>query len=144
VRQWKPMIPLSFRVLGFVAGGLLLVSLTAAPTTAPMQSSDFSRGADVSALDAPSRVGRAPRTYQENGQSSDEWTVLMRHGWTAFRLRVFVSPVREAPDNSLANTIPVAKRIKAAGATLLLDIHYSDTWADPQHQETPVARRGPG
>jgi arabinogalactan endo-1,4-beta-galactosidase len=35
----------------------------------------------------------------------------------------------------------VAKQIKAAGALFLLDIHYSDTWADPQHQETPEAWR---
>ncbi len=50
--------------------------------------------------------------------------------------------MRKAPDNSLANTIPLARRIKASGALLLLDIHYSDTWADPQHQEIPVAWRG--
>ena len=35
-----------------------------------------------------------------------------------------------------------ARRIKAANATFLLDIHLSDTWADPGHQETPVAWRG--
>ena len=64
---------------------------------------------------------------------------MMKHGWNSFRLRVFVSPVRQAPNNSLENTIALAKQIKAAGATFLLDIHYSDTWADPQHQETPVA-----
>ena len=52
-----------------------------------------------------------------------------------------VDPVRSAPNNSLANTIPLAKQIKAAGDSFLLDIHYSDTWADPQHQETPVAWR---
>jgi arabinogalactan endo-1,4-beta-galactosidase len=69
-------------------------------------------------------------------------TILERHGWNAFRLRVFVSPVREAPDNSLANTLPLAREIKASGATFLLDIHYSDTWADPGHQETPAAWRG--
>ena len=88
------------------------------------------------------RPGRPMRGFQENGVASDEVTILMRHGWTSYRLRVFVSPVREAPDNSLANTIPLARRIKAAGGTFLLDIHYSDTWADPQHQEIPVAWRG--
>ena len=36
----------------------------------------------------------------------------------------------------------VVRRLKAAGAVFLLDIHYSDTWADPQHQEIPVAWRG--
>ena len=99
-------------------------------------------GADISALDAPSRFGRPRPVYQEDGRPSDELTILERHGWNAFRLRVFVSPVREAPDNALANTIPLAKRIKRSGALFLLDIHYSDTWADPQHQEIPVAWRG--
>ena len=36
----------------------------------------------------------------------------------------------------------MAKSIKASGATLILDLHFSDTWADPQHQEIPVAWRG--
>jgi arabinogalactan endo-1,4-beta-galactosidase len=102
----------------------------------------FVLGADISALDAPMRSGRSHPVYQEHGMPSDELTILERHGWNAFRLRVFVSPVREAPDNSLANTIPLAKKIKQSGALLLLDIHYSDTWADPQHQEIPVAWRG--
>ena len=102
----------------------------------------FVLGADISALDAPMRPGRPHPVYQEHGTPSDELTILERHGWNAFRLRVFVSPVREAPDNSLDNTIPLAKKIKQSGALLLLDIHYSDTWADPQHQEIPVAWRG--
>ncbi len=111
---------------------------------APTRPPAFILGADISALAAP----RPPRwrlpPYQEGGKSSDEMTILERHGWNAFRLRVFVSPTREAPDNSLENTIPLARKIKASGALLLLDIHYSDTWADPQHQETPVAWRGLG
>jgi len=99
-------------------------------------------GADISALDSPlRRPGFHFPPYQENGKPSDELTILERHGWKAYRLRVFVSPVRQAPDNSLANTLPLAKRIKESGALLLLDIHYSDTWADPQHQEIPVAWR---
>lgn len=101
----------------------------------------FYLGADISYL-AAAGGRRAFPPYQENGKPADELTILERHGWNAFRLRVFVSPVREAPDNSLANTIPLARRIKASGALLLLDIHYSDTWADPQHQEIPVAWRG--
>jgi arabinogalactan endo-1,4-beta-galactosidase len=113
-----------------------------APAAAPAPSQPFTLGADISFLASPPRPGRPLRPYQENGVASDELTILLRHGWTSFRLRVFVSPVREAPDNSLENTIPLARRIKAAGATFLLDIHYSDTWADPQHQEIPVAWRG--
>ena len=102
-------------------------------------------GADISALaggrGARGGPARGPATYQENGQPDSEIAIMMRHGWNAFRLRVFVSPFRNAPNNSLENTIALAKQIKAAGANFLLDIHYSDTWADPQHQETPLAWR---
>ena len=103
----------------------------------------FVLGADISALDSPWRQGPAgERTYQENGVKRDELSILRNHGWSAFRVRVFVSPVRDAPNNTLEAAVPLAKRIKDAGATFLLCIHLSDTWADPQHQEIPVAWRG--
>jgi len=35
--------------------------------------------------------------------------------------------------------VTLAKSIKAAGMTLIVDLHFSDTWADPGHQATPVA-----
>jgi len=103
----------------------------------------FVLGADISALDAPRRSGYArKRTYRENGNTSDELTILSNHNWKAFRLRVFLSPVRGAPDNSLENTLPLARRIKDSGSLFLLDFHFSDTWADPQHQDIPVPWRG--
>ena len=152
MRRWKPEIALSswprwpLRAAGPIAAVLALLSGAPAPASGQKPTrakpAAFFLGADVSALAAPSRFGRAPRSYQENGKPADEPTILMNHGWTAYRLRVFVSPVRQAPDNSLENTIPLARKIKAAGGLLLLDIHYSDTWADPQHQEIPVAWRG--
>ena len=39
----------------------------------------------------------------------------------------------------LAYIKPLAKRIKEAGLNLMLDFHYSDTWADPAKQWTPDA-----
>jgi arabinogalactan endo-1,4-beta-galactosidase len=155
-RAMGPARPL--RAAGWVAGALLLAALPAAtttegdtrpgaratPTPATQQPSPFSLGADISFLGAPPRPGRPVRSYREHGIAGDELTILKNHGWTSFRLRVFVSPVRNAPDNSLENTIPLARRIKAAAALFLLDLHYSDTWADPQHQEIPVAWRGLG
>jgi arabinogalactan endo-1,4-beta-galactosidase len=142
--------------------GMLGVALMPAVSLAQARTSGvFYLGADISALAGrrpPVRVpdsgatpappaapgGRARRAsfvYRENGVESTEYAIMLRHGWNAFRLRVFVSPVRNAPDNSLENTLPLAKAIKDAGGTFMLDIHYSDTWADPGHQETPVAWR---
>ncbi len=123
----------------FLVAAVLYNCLTRAVAGDAHPSSQFVLGADVSALDAPGRGGRTNRVYQENGQKNEEWRILMNHGWTAFRLRVFLSPVRKAPNNTLENAIPLARRIKAAGATLLLDPHFSDTWSDPQHQEIPHA-----
>ncbi len=99
-------------------------------------------GADISALGASGKGRWAPLpVYQDQGVPGDEMSILYKHGWTAFRVRVFVSPVRDAPNNSLEVAIPLARRIKAMGAKFLLCIHLSDTWADPQHQEIPVAWR---
>jgi arabinogalactan endo-1,4-beta-galactosidase len=125
---------------GILSAVLLLAVTTSCSTVSSGKKSTpaFVLGADVSALAAPGRWQPA-RAYQENGKTNEEWAILMNHGWTMFRLRVFVSPVRKAPNNSLENTIPLAKRIKAAGGSLLLCLHLSDTWADPGHQETPTA-----
>jgi arabinogalactan endo-1,4-beta-galactosidase len=41
--------------------------------------------------------------------------------------------------NTLTYTIASAKDAKAHGFKLLLDLHYSDDWADPQHQTMPRA-----
>jgi arabinogalactan endo-1,4-beta-galactosidase len=132
------------RITVFIAAVILLsrFSPTIGSAAQATQAPKFLLGADISALAGPGRSGRGgTRVYQESGKTNEEWVILMNHGWTIFRLRVFVSPVRNAPNNSLENTIPLAKRIKATGATLLLCIHLSDTWADPQHQDIPVAWR---
>jgi arabinogalactan endo-1,4-beta-galactosidase len=41
--------------------------------------------------------------------------------------------------NDLAYTIATARDARALGFKLLLDFHYSDDWADPQHQTVPRA-----
>jgi arabinogalactan endo-1,4-beta-galactosidase len=41
----------------------------------------------------------------------------------------------------LAHVKVLAKRAKAAGMGILLDIHYGDTWTSPGHQEKPAAWR---
>jgi len=128
-------------ILILAVTALIFPTICAAQT--PTAPPTFYLGADISSLaSGPGRGGgaRGPG-YRENGQPATEYAIMLKHGWNTFRLRVFLSPVRQAPNNSLENTIPLAKQIKAAGGLFMLDIHYSDTWADPQHQETPVAWR---
>ena len=94
-------------------------------------------GGDISALE---RIERAGAVFRDNGQPGDAIAILRAHGANGFRLRIFVNPNdSEVQVNDLAYTLRMAKRIKNAGAKLLLDFHYSDTWADPGRQTTPAA-----
>ncbi len=81
--------------------------------------------------------------YKFNGKPVDPLQLFADNGYNYGRVRLFHSPDMEGPVcNSLEYTIELSKRIKAAGMKLLLDIHYSDTWADPAHQIKPKAWEG--
>ena len=74
----------------------------------------------------------------------DAIQIMVRNGFNCFRLRLFANPLPRDDwggftGNNLSYTIALAKRIKATGAKLLLNFHYSDTWADPGHQTKPEA-----
>ena len=67
-------------------------------------------------------------------------------GWNAMRVRLFVNPEnaseshkREGVVQDLTYVKALGKRIKEAGYVLVLDLHYSDTWADPGAQGVPAA-----
>jgi arabinogalactan endo-1,4-beta-galactosidase len=71
-------------------------------------------------------------------------TILKNHGFNYVRLRIFVNPAASGGYSSqgycdLAHTIRFAAGVKQAGMGLLLDFHYSDTWADPGNQKKPAA-----
>jgi arabinogalactan endo-1,4-beta-galactosidase len=66
--------------------------------------------------------------------------ILADHNANYVRLRLWVNPPPGYSD--LANDLAFARRVKAAGMQLYLDIHYSDFWADPQHEDTPAAWQG--
>jgi arabinogalactan endo-1,4-beta-galactosidase len=94
-------------------------------------------GADISALE---RIEQAGGVFRDGGQAGDAIAILRTRGANLFRLRLFVNPDHsEVQVNDLDYTVRMAGRIKAAGAKLLLDFHYSDTWADPGRQTTPAA-----
>ena len=78
--------------------------------------------------------------FKDNGKPLPALQILKSHGYNWIRLRVFYAPT-ELPNN-LAYTIAEAKDVKKLGFHFLLDIHYSDTWADPKHQSPPKAWQG--
>lgn len=107
----------------------------------------FFNGADISTVQEYERFGA--KFYDVDGTEADIFTVLKNHGFNAIRLRTFVSPTAkygyaaQGCEHSAESygdkehVIAYAKKVKAAGMALLLDIHYSDNWADPGKQIIP-------
>ena len=99
-------------------------------------------GGDVSLL--PSYEAQGTVYRDAGGQSVALLPFLRAQGWDALRVRLFVEP-QYAPQNhreegvcqDLGYVISLGRRIRQAGFQLLLDLHYSDYWADPGKQTMP-------
>ncbi|KAL4896477.1 putative arabinogalactan endo-beta-1,4-galactanase A [Aspergillus ambiguus] len=91
------------------------------------------RGADISSLLIEEDAGIAYKNL--HGQTEALERILANSGVNSARQRVWVNPSDGSYD--VDYNIELAKRVQAAGMSLYLDLHYSDTWADPSHQTTP-------
>ena len=111
-------------------------------------------GGDISLLPEYEKAGAGYKTHKGE-PIADLVPWLRKEGMNAMRVRLFVNPKRYAqlhPTGNLAQDpnacqdleyiIPLCKRIVNAGIALMLDFHYSDTWADPAKQWTPVDWEG--
>lgn len=117
-------------------------------------SDDFMMGADISSLAELEKHGA--KFYNAKGQEDDLFNILKENGINWIRLRVWNNPTYESDvydargnliarkgeaygggNNSVENDIPLAVRAKNAGLKLMIDFHYSDTWADPGKQNMP-------
>ena len=104
----------------------------------PSESTAMVKGADVSWLTQMEQSGY--RFYNDSGKQQDLLLTLKQHGINAIRLRVWVNPA--GGWNGLNDVIAKAKRAKAAGFDIMIDFHYSDSWADPGKQTKPAAWQG--
>ena len=113
---------------------------------------DFYNGADISEVQEYER--RNAKFFDVDGKESDIFTILKNHGFNSIRLRTFVSPKAKygyaasgcghdaEAYGDKEHVVAYAKKVKAAGMGLLVDIHYSDVWADPGKQIIPERWRG--
>ncbi len=95
------------------------------------------RGADLSFEPQEEAAGAH---FTDAGSPGSPLSILGDHGLNYVRLRLWVNP--PAGYSDLTSDLRMARRIAAAGDRLYLDIHYSDFWADPQHQIIPGAWQG--
>ena len=104
------------------------------------------KAADISSITV---VENAGHRYTDNGRVTPFETIIKNHGANTARIRVWT-----AGQYNLNYGLALAKRVKAAGLTLVVDLHYSDTCehlpfvsiaystdddlgADPAHQSIP-------
>lgn len=110
-------------------------------------------GGDISLLPEYEQAGA--EYYDHDGQPVPEllpWAASQ--GMNAMRVRLFVNPAKYKelhegdadPDTrydpnacqDLDYVLPLCRDIVSAGMDLMLDFQYSDTWADPAKQWTPI------
>jgi len=101
----------------------------------PVNPVNFAKGADVGWITEMEAAGR--KFYNSNGVEQDCISLLKSFGMNTIRLRVWVNPA--GGWNGTADVVAKALRAKNAGMRIMIDFHYSDTWADPGHQIKPAA-----
>lgn len=98
----------------------------------------YAKGADVSWVSEMEAANK--KFYNNAGVEQDLFKILKDKGINAIRLRVWVNPV--SGYNNTADVLTKARRARAANMRIMIDFHYSDTWADPGHQTKPAAWNG--
>ncbi len=94
---------------------------------------DFIRGADLSFTP---EILLAGTIFKDNNQTKDLVQIFKDKGLHTVRLRVWHTPIDA--HSSLQEVLDFAKILNAKGFNIWLDIHYSDTWADPSNQTKPA------
>ena len=127
--------------------GCLLMGITAAcsnddkpqfPEKPQYDMSGFAKGADVSWLTEMEKSGS--KFYNADGKESECMTLLRDLGVNSIRLRVWVNPANGWCNKS--DVVAKAWRAHQLGMRLMIDFHYSDSWADPSQQTKPAAWAG--
>ncbi len=103
----------------------------------------FIRGMDVSSVISLENAGVTFKN--ESGEEHDIFSILAQNGVNYIRVRVWNDPFDSSGsgygggNNDLNTAKLIGKRAADNGMKLLVDLHYSDFWADPAKQKAPKA-----
>lgn len=135
MKNFKIILPLLLSFLFFTScNSQTNVDQTPIPTI-----SAFAKGADVGWL--PQMEATGYKFYDTDGKQKDCLQLLKDRGINTIRLRVWVNPSNDKASGhcSPAETVTMAVRAKKLGMRIMIDFHYSDSWADPGKQTKPAA-----
>ena len=102
----------------------------------------FAKGADIGWL--PQMEASGYKFLNDQGVQEDCFKILKDHGINSIRLRTWVNPSDNPASGhcSKDETVAMALRAKQWGMRVMIDFHYSDSWADPAKQVKPKAWEG--
>lgn len=129
-----------FSSLFFLWAGLLLTSCSKKQDHDPDPDPDppateFARGADLSWLTEMEDAGL--KFYTAAGTQMECMALMKSLGLNSVRLRVWVNP--NPAYNNATDVLQKATRAKNLGLDIMINFHYSDSWADPGKQNKPAA-----
>lgn len=118
---------------------ILLLFLIAGVCLGQNKEVDFAKGADVGWL--PQMEATGYKFYDTDGSEKDCLQLLKDRGMNSIRLRVWVNPNDDKASGhcSKEETVVMALRAQKMGFRIMINFHYSDSWADPAKQFKPKA-----
>ena len=135
MKNFKIILPLLLSFLFFTSCNSQ-TNVDQTPTPIPTISAF---AADVGWL--PQMEATGYKFYDTDGKQKDCLQLLKDRGINTIRLRVWVNPSNDKASGhcSPAETVTMAVRAKKLGMRIMIDFHYSDSWADPGKQTKPAA-----
>ena len=121
-------------IVGLMTGALAVMIRVVNPA--------YPEGMDLSTLAELEKCGAK---YYDNGEEKALLEIMKSYDVDTIRIRVWNDPWSEAGEsygageNDPKTSLEIAKRVTKAGFGVLLNLHYSDFWADPGKQFKPKA-----
>ncbi|KAI8919166.1 glycoside hydrolase superfamily [Powellomyces hirtus] len=95
----------------------------------------FYKGHDLSSLGITEAQGYNYQDIQQNYEVRPAEEILSNGGANTVRLRLWVA---DKGQYNKTYTLALAKRFAGKGQRIFLNMHLSDTWADPGHNNVPA------
>lgn len=117
----------------------ILILLVSALSFGQKKTAEFAKGADIGWL--PQMEATGYKFYDTDGKEKDCIQLLKDRGMNSIRLRVWVDPSDDKASGhcNKDETVAMALRAQKMGMRIMIDFHYSDSWADPAKQFKPKA-----
>jgi arabinogalactan endo-1,4-beta-galactosidase len=130
------------KVLICLFAALIISGCAAKKSAITNHSNAFVKGADIGWL--PQMEATGFKFYNDQGVEEDCFKILKDHGINTIRLRTWVNPSNDKASGHCGKeeTVAMALRAKKWGMRVMIDFHYSDSWADPGKQKKPKAWEG--